>query len=104
MKFELIGALVVLLACTAISPAQTLADVARRERERQKQLNAQNKGTFTNAASAVSPAARAETAQVPRPGAPAPLPAAAARPGTVDNAGHDQKYWTERFDQARGDA
>ena len=95
--------------------AQTLADVARRERERQKQTAPRSKGTFTNANAAGTPAA------APQPSNPAPaagtqplnpLAAAgtvaekkednAAKPiGPTDNKGRDEKYWRDAFQKAR---
>jgi len=75
--------------------AQTLADVARRERERQKRLHSQvivvNGATTTTASTSSTSAA------------PAP-PAEAAKPtGPTDNKGHDEKYWRAQFQKARDD-
>ncbi len=75
--------------------AQTLADIARRERERQKRLHSQvivaNGATTTTAASTSSTSA-------------APTPAEAAKPtGPTDNKGHNEKYWRDQFQKARDD-
>jgi len=87
--------------------AQTLADIARRERERQKQAGPRNKGTFTNASPAGTP--------TPPPRAPVNTPATAATgtaaekkeesapksTGPTDNKGRDEKYWRDAFQKAR---
>jgi outer membrane murein-binding lipoprotein Lpp len=75
---------------------QSLADVARKERERQKQTETKNviveRGVATTTAAGTS--ATAETTPLPllTPG------------GLKDNKGHDEKYWRDRFQQARNDA
>jgi chromosome segregation ATPase len=76
--------------------AQSLADVARKERERQKQTQTRNviveRGVATTTAAGT--AATAETT---------PLPA--LTPGEFkDNNGHNEKYWRDRFQQTRNDA
>jgi chromosome segregation ATPase len=77
---------------------QSLADVARKERERQKQTQPQTKTVVVEsgvpATTTAGTSATAETAQLPvlTPG------------GLKDNNGHDEKYWRERFQQARNDA
>lgn len=81
--------------------AQTLADIARKERERQKQ--AQPAVTLTSrplGTASVSSAGAAATvpAVVPAP----PAQAAAQKPaGPVDNQGRDEKYWRELFQKTR---
>jgi len=74
--------------------AQTLADVARRERNRQKQLHSvvviANGVTTTTAASTSTTTA-------------APTPPAPAVPGVTDRQGHDEKYWRAKFQKARDD-
>jgi chromosome segregation ATPase len=106
-KFEFICALVLLLACALASPAQTLADAARKERARQKQsqLQKQNKGTYTNATATVTsapakpagaganaaPEVKAETETPPKPAGP------------VDNRGRNEKYWRDAFENARNE-
>jgi hypothetical protein len=79
--------------------AQSLADIARRERERQKRLHSEavvvNGATTTTAASTSSTSA---TSAVATP------PADAARPtGPTDNKGHNEKYWRDLFQKARND-
>lgn len=76
--------------------AQSMAEIARRERERQKHV--QSKKVFTNAGQAVSTAAgTAGTAPVPAAAAPAPFE-------LRDNQGHNEKYWRDQFEKARADA
>jgi len=77
--------------------AQTLADIARRERERHKRLHSQvivaNGATTTTAASTSSTSA-----------APTPPPADTATPtGPTVNKGHNEKYWRDQFQKARDD-
>ena len=77
--------------------AQKLADVARRERERQKQLHSAvvvAGGATTSTAAATSSTSATIT---PAPGASAKLQTS----GPVDNKGHDEKYWRQQFDKAR---
>jgi hypothetical protein len=87
---------VALCLCSLDCFAQSLADVARKERERQKQTATKNviveSGVATTTAAGTS--ATTETA---------PLPV--LTPGEFkDNAGHNEKYWRDRFQQARNDA
>jgi chromosome segregation ATPase len=87
-----------LLAAFALDcSAQTLADVARQERERQKRLHSvvvvSNGLTTTTTASTSSTATTTAT------------PAETAKPtGPTDNKGHDEKYWRAQFQKARDDA
>src|SRR5205809_6920731 len=72
--------------------AQTLADVARQERERKKRLHTPvvvASGTPTTTA-----ASTASTAAVVAPAGPA---------GPTDNKGRDEKYWRAQFQKARDD-
>ena len=72
--------------------AQTLADVARQERERKKRLHTPvvvASGTPTTTA-----ASTGSTAAVVVPAAPA---------GPTDNKGRDEKYWRAQFQKARDD-
>jgi len=86
-----------LLAAFALDcSAQTLADVARRERERQQRVHSAvviaNGATTTTAASTSSTAASTAT------------PPAADKPtGPTDNKGRDEKYWRTQFQKARND-
>jgi hypothetical protein len=89
-----------LLAAFALDcSAQTLADVARRERERQQRVHSAvviaNGVTTTTAASTSSTAAAPSTA--------AASPAEAKPTGPTDNKGHDEKYWRTQFQKARAD-
>ncbi len=95
-KFEFVSALTLLLIFALSSPAQTIADIARRERARQRQIQPQNKGTYTNATAAVPPA--------PAKAAPEVKAQAPATPtGLADNQGRDEKYWRDAFQKARTD-
>jgi len=77
--------------------AQTLADIARRERERQKRLHSEL--IVVNGATTTTAASTSSTSAVPTP------PAEAGRPtGPTDNKGHDEKYWRAQFQKARDDA
>ena len=73
--------------------AQTVADAARKERERQKRLHSTmiivNGATTTIAASSSTATTAAKAA------------AATASTGPVDNKGRDEKYWRKQFDDAR---
>lgn len=85
--------------------AQTIADIARKERARQKQVQRLNKGTYTNAtaAAAAPPAKPAEVAPAAE-ATPEKKEEAAAKPtGPVDNQGRDEKYWRDAFQKARDD-
>ena len=86
--------LVALCFCSLDCFAQSLADVARKERERQKQTATKNvvveSGVTTTTAAGTS--AAAGTTPLLKPGE------------FKDNKGHDEKYWRDRFQQARDDA
>ena len=86
-----------LLAAFALDcAAQTLADVARQERERQQRLHSTvvvtNGTTITTTASTSSTVA-----------APATPPAGEKPTGPVGNKGRDEKYWRTQFQKARAD-
>lgn len=93
---------VVLLIFTVNSFGQSLAEIARRERERQK--TAKSKVVVTSN----EPAAGAPAPVKTPPAAPATTqaePSAAAKPaGPTDNQGHDETYWRALFQKARDDA
>ena len=83
------------LDCTA----QTVADIARKERDRQKRLHstvvvaggvttATSAATSTNTAP-TNPAGTSTNAEAPKP------------VGPVDNKGRDEKYWRTEFQKAR---
>ena len=83
--------------------AQTIADAARKERERQSHV--QSKAVYTNGVAipppSASSASKAPSATVAAPakkpeGAPAPT-------GPTDNKGRDEKYWRAAFQKARDD-
>lgn len=81
-----------LLAFALDCSAQTLADAARQERQRQKRLHSPvvvARGTPTTTA-----ASTGSTAAVVAPAAPA---------GPTDNKGRDEKYWRAQFQKARDD-
>jgi chromosome segregation ATPase len=77
--------------------AQTLADRARHERERQKGLHSTrviiNGATTGTSASSSAPAASVKAPQSP--------PNNALVSGPLDNQGHDEKYWRTQFAKAR---
>jgi chromosome segregation ATPase len=73
--------------------AQTLADIARRERERQRQLH--------SAVVVVQGATTTISAGTSTTAAAAKTPPVTAPTGPLDNKGHDEKYWRTQFDTAR---
>jgi len=77
--------------------AQTLADVARRERERQKGVH--SAVVVANGATATATASTSSTAA-----AVATPPGGTKPTGPTDNKGHDEKYWRAQFQKARDDA
>ena len=85
--------LIVTLDCSA----QSVADAARKERQRQKQV--QSTLIYSNAGAdkkAVVPAPPA-----PVPAASTPAPAKPAAPSAPAAPVHDEKYWRETFQKAR---
>jgi len=96
----------ILFTFTVQASAQSLADIARRERARQKQTGTQNKGTYTNAtaasaAAAAAPSQPATTAAAPEKPAQKKEEVAAKPAGPTDNKGRDEKYWRDVFKRAR---
>jgi hypothetical protein len=93
-------AVLLLLTFSIDSSAQNLADVARRERARQKRVEHLNKGVYTNSTAILPPAN-----EPARPAGTAPAtttPQATPKPaGPVDNQGRDEKYWRDEFQKAR---
>ena len=84
--------------------AQTLAEAARKERERQSHV--QSKAVYTNGVAIPAPASASPaptTASSPSPAAaPAKKPEGPpAATGVTDNKGHDEKYWRDAFQKAR---
>jgi hypothetical protein len=78
--------------------AQSVADIARKERERQK--SAQSKILVTGRGTTTAPTTTDSTAAAPPAAAPT-----AAKPGEIlDNRGRDEKYWRAAFQKARDDA
>jgi hypothetical protein len=96
-----------LVTFTVDASAQTIAEIARRERARQKQDGRKSTGTFTNAGAAGTPAATpqppASTSAPSAPGTTADKNAQSApKPtGPLDNKGRDEKYWRDAFRKAR---
>jgi predicted RNase H-like nuclease (RuvC/YqgF family) len=87
----------VVFIVAADSFAQTLADAARKERQRQQA--ARSKVVVTNSA-------KTGAAPAPTTAAPSSTPdqQAASKPATItDNKGRDEKYWRAAFQQARDD-
>jgi len=85
-----------LLVFTLDCSAQSLADAARTERERRKNLR--STVTITGTTQKVAAPAAAPSTQ---PGAVTPGQAKPVQP--ADNKGHDEKYWRAAFQKARGD-
>jgi hypothetical protein len=78
----------------ALLSGQSIADVARKERERQKQV--QSKVTVTSRATTTGAASTPATAAVSAP--------AGKGVEVTDNKGRDEKYWRTAFQKAREDA
>jgi hypothetical protein len=87
---------------------QSVADIARQERERQKVAKSRVtiiagravSGTLTQASTPAAPAANSSSST-----APAPAIAPAVKPVEPrDKNGHDEKYWRDTFQKARADA
>lgn len=95
-----------LIAFTVNCSAQTLADIARQERERQKRVQGgakvvavpQGIPAATSAASAST-----TTALTVAPAAPAGTAASAKPTGPADNQGRDEKFWRGAFQAARAE-
>lgn len=81
-----------LIAFALECSAQRLADVARQERERQKQIH--SVVVVANGVTATTAASTASTTAVVTPAAPA---------GPTDKKGRDEKYWRAQFQKARDD-
>jgi hypothetical protein len=75
--------------------AQTIADIARKERERQKQMHSEV--IVVQGATAAAAASTSSTTTT------AAAPAAAKPTGPTDLKGHDEKYWRDQFQKARDD-
>jgi hypothetical protein len=78
---------------------QSLADAARKERERQNQTK--SKIVISNSVTGIAATTSATTSSTAAK--PAPAPAAKAAELT-DNQGHNEKYWRSAFQKARDDA
>ena len=85
--------LLLLLIFALNSPAQSIADAARKERARQRQT--QSSRTYTNGTATVT---------APAPSAPTPAPAPKKPVELTDNQGRNEKYWRTAFQKARDDA
>jgi hypothetical protein len=84
------------LFCITALPGQSVADLARRERERKKETASK---TYSNA-DVPSGTAGARTTQA----AAAPAEQQVPKPaGRTDNKGRDEKYWRNAFQTARDD-
>jgi predicted RNase H-like nuclease (RuvC/YqgF family) len=81
-----------LMAFALDCSAQTLADVARQERERKKRLH--TPVVVASGRPTTTAASTGSTAAVVVPAAPA---------GPTDNKGRDEKYWRAQFQKARDD-
>ena len=98
-------ALLSLLIFSFETSAQTIADIARKERARQKQFQEQNRRTYTNATATVAPAPPRPAESAAGETTPAvKTDAAPAEPaGPVDNQGRGEKYWRDQFQKTRED-
>jgi type IV secretory pathway VirB10-like protein len=79
-----------LIAFALDCSAQTLAEAARKERERQKRVH--SAVIVANGATTTTTASSGSTAAAVKPPAPA---------GPADNKGRDEKYWRTQFQKAR---
>jgi hypothetical protein len=93
---------VILLIFTVNSFGQSLAEIAKRERERQKA--AKTKVVVTNNESVAAASAPVKIPPTAPATAQAGSSAAAQTTGPTDNKGHDEKYWRALFQNARDDA
>ena len=91
-KFVVIGSFCLLLFALDCS-AQTVADAARKERERQRRLH--STVVIVNGATTTAAASSSTTTTAAKP------PAAVTPAGPVDNKGRDEKYWRKQFGDAR---
>lgn len=78
--------------------AQSLADVARKERARQKSI--ESKITITNEQASAGTAGTPTAPQTKQP-SPGTQAAEGMPKGPTDNKGRDEKYWRETFQKAR---
>ncbi|MBI2150285.1 MAG: hypothetical protein HYU27_06735 [Acidobacteria bacterium] len=94
-----------LVAFTMTCSAQTIAEIARQERERQKRVEAGAKVVVvTQGVPATTGAASGSTTSAPTaPAAPSGAPAMAKPAGPLDNQGRDEKYWRGAFQAARAE-
>jgi len=76
-----------------VASGQSLADAARKERDRQKQLK--SVVVVNQGATAVTTAGTGSTLAAPQ---------VVKAPELKDNNGRNEKYWRERFQKARDDA
>jgi len=79
-----------LIAFVLDCSAQTLAETARKERERQKRLH--STVVVANGATTTTTASSGSTAAAVKPSAPA---------GPTDTKGRDEKYWRAQFQKVR---
>jgi hypothetical protein len=92
--------IVLAVAITVLSMdcwAQTIADVARQERERQKQTQSQPKYSNTGIPATVSVTPSSTVVS-------APAGAASQSSGVTDSKGRDEKFWRTAFQKARDEA
>ncbi len=88
---------VCLLCCISLNCfGQSLADIAKKERERQKQTQTKTVIVESGVATTTTAGTASTTSTIAAP---------ALKPGEMrDNKGHDEKYWRDRFQQAKNDA
>jgi len=93
---KLVVLLIALLVTSAVCWAQSLADVARKERERQRQV--QSSATYSNSGTTAT-VSTTSSSTVPSIG----IPSATQAAGPTDNQGRDENYWRTTFQKARED-
>ena len=95
---RLILLLTLCMAYAATVQAQSLADFARQERERRKNL--ESKMTFSNESKSAPAAPVASKEDKPEQ---TPAPAAKKATGPTDRQGRNEKWWRDAFAQTRKD-
>lgn len=92
-----IGLLLLVLTFALDCFAQSLADVARKERERQRAAHSKVVVTGTGTTATIAPTSSA------KPAPPTASNSAAKPVAVTDNKGRDEKYWRTTFQKARDD-
>src|SRR6185436_765355 len=101
---RMLSILVALVSIGQLAQAQSLPEIARQERERQKSIQSKSlviTGTTTAVTSAGTAGTTATTNATTSATADATKPTAPT--GPTDNKGRDEKYWRGTFEKARAD-